>query len=295
MQCPSRLIGWGCLILTALAGWPLYARSAPAADPGGPGEAAVMVEPGPDASARRFSTEASFDFPSAYVFRGYTIHDAGVQAQSSLGISTDLRRGGLSVTPSLGLWTNLTSEAFGASRWKHWDELDFTGGLTFAYLGTSCEFEYCAYSSPSRFSGQVTELGVTLSQETDDGPKWLTLLSPHLSAFRELINKETLNPGTYFEAGVEPRLRLAVAARAATVSFPLTWGSGRDGYYSRADGSDCLGGYAVGGVRANYPLLAGTDIHGEVDLYDLISDSVRAANRGRSRLLTAAVGLGFSF
>jgi hypothetical protein len=291
----SRASSRTLLAFAVLAGIPGSTYASPSGEHEDSRNADITSGPVAGRPLSWLTVEGSFDCPSAYIFRGYNIHDTGVQAQPSLTFSTDLVQGALTITPSVGLWTNLTSQAFGHGRWKHCDELDLMGAVAFLTAGTSCQITYFSYSSPSHFAGRVTELGVTLSREpTEETPRSASLC-PHFGIFQELSDAETHNLGTYIEAGLEPRLDLAVADTSVVVSFPVTWGGGFNSYYTEAGGRSTPGGYVAAGLRASYPLLGTLDLQGEVDLYHLISDSVREANHGRTTLFVMALGVGCSF
>jgi len=265
-----------------LAGWSICMPSTAAAQ--------ATVDPNPG----KITWTASYDFATAYLFRGllqddtgvimFPAADAGVELYSSDDDTLE------KVTLHVGTWNSLNTGVTGSDgpSGKLWYESDFYTTLVFDFApGITAGAGFTAYTSPNNSFSTVKEIGVRVAADDSASPLGIALNPYALVAF-ELNASPGVGQsdggregGIYLELGAAPGLSADDAL--VDVTFPVRVGLSLHDYYELA-GVDHSFGYLSIGAAASVPFgrtRYGTwNVHGTVDFYAL-GDTPEQRDMGR--------------
>lgn len=245
---------------------------------------------------------------SAYFFRGYRYIDSGyiVQPELTLSLNGPLKVGGLSATPYVTVWSNISElkSPSGSGSWGHLNEVDVIPGieLTWDKLPQwTLEIQYNANFFPTGIPaslqglyGRSQEIGFTLALDDSEWTKELLpfALNPHISHFHELEDQSDDSRDAYLEFGIEPEFEIT---EKFSVSVPVVLGMSTDSYYVDDAGRNQRLGYTSIGLAPKYQLTEHWDVHASLEYLYLISDIVVAFNDGEHNVFIGSIGVGFSY
>jgi hypothetical protein len=246
---------------------------------------------------------ASFDVPTAYLFRGLLQDDTGLIMWPAADAAIRLSE---TTGPALhvGTWNSLDTGLSGSDGPTHrlWYESDFYTTIAFPLtVDFAVGATYTAYTSPNGSFSTVKELSFKVGPNENTPSSDAFLLPYALIAF-ELDADPGLGQadggregGTYLELGAALRW---VDAPVVDVYFPIRIGLSLHNYYELA-GVDHAFGFLSLGAHAQVPLARtrnyGTwNVHGGIDFYSL-GDTPEAFNGGDQTKVVASVGIGFTY
>jgi len=246
---------------------------------------------------------ASFDIPTAYLFRGLLQDDTGFIMWPAADAFVRFSQ---TTGPSLrvGTWNSLNTGVSGSDgpTGRLWYESDFYTTLAFPLtVDWAVGATYTAYTSPNGSFSTVKELAVNVGPNPNAISPNAVVLPYALVAF-ELDASPGMGQadggregGTYLELGAAVRW---LGAPVVDVSFPIRVGLSLHDYYELA-GVDHAFGFLSLGARAELPLVRTSNygawnVHGGVDFYSL-GDTPEAFNGGDQTKVVASVGIGFTY
>lgn len=260
-----------------------------------------------DQNRGNIALSGSFDFVSAYMFRGLRQDDTRLimwpAADAGIRLHED-NDGAISrATLHVGSWNSLHTGLTGSEgpSGRLWYESDFYTTLALE-LGRTFDLDttYTAYTSPNSSFSTVKELSFRLGADDSDAPVGVVLHPYALIAF-EMDTEPGLGQadggaegGTYLEIGASPGWNDA----PFNLEFPIKVGLSLGNYYELA-GVDHTFGFLSLGARATVPIGQSTsygswNVHGGIDFLSL-GDTTEAFNGGDQSKLVGSVGIGFSY
>jgi hypothetical protein len=254
----------------------------------------------------RVALSGSFDYTSAYLFRGLRQDDTGAIMWPSADAAIDLIDTNnlmKNMTLHIGTWNSLNSGVTGSDgpSGKLWYESDLYGTLALRFSsGLTVGSTFTAYTSPNNAFSSVKELSFKVGAD-DSGDRFGVMLRPYALVAVELDTHPGLGQadgglegGTYLEFGATPtwndgRLEFGLSARQ---------GMSLHRYYELAGVDHTFGFFSVG-PRATYRFgrtshYGWWNVHGGADFY-ILGDTPTAFNGGESTKVVGNVGIGFSY
>jgi len=256
-----------------------------------------------NANGGNITLNASFDVPTAYLFRGLLQDDTGLimwpAADAFIRLSD-------TTGPSLrvGTWNSLDTGVSGSDgpTGRLWYESDFYTTISFPLtVDWAVGATYTAYTSPNDSFSTVKELAFNVGPNPNTTSSDAIVLPYALVAF-ELDASPGMGQadggregGTYMEVGAAVRW---LGAPVVDLSFPVRVGLSLHNYYELA-GVDHAFGFLSIGARAELPLAQTSNygawnVHGGVDFYSL-GDTPEAFNGGDQTKVVAFAGIGFTY
>jgi hypothetical protein len=262
-------------------------------------EAGAQPETEP-ASSLPFSFDASLDYKTLYVFRGYKIMDGSEGLIFQPAGQLTLNRMGndsLGVAPYAGVWTNFTTNPTGDKNWENWSEADLSVGAEIDCGKWSLDASFIEYLYPNGSTRSAGEVGLVLGYDDGDLSAKCHLpfaLNPHLGFYQQVYDDADNHAKSYLELGIRPEFEKACGVDKLTISFPINLGMSTDKTYTTDDGGNEFWGYASAAVELKYQITEHWFIKAGVEYDYLMANSVRQANEESSHLVVGTVGVGFS-
>lgn len=233
-----------------------------------------------------WSFEARVDYVTAYMFRGYNNVDTGYIFQPSATVTHSTTvNDNFSFDVYGNVWASISEETPGNSGPHRWNELDLTGGVSFAFGKWSLGLEYLYYNSPANDFDDVHEAGVALGYD-----HWL---APSIALYRELDDRNG-DEDTYLQFSIEPELP-SLGVEKLSFTVPVVLGTSLDGFYQDSDGHNEFFGFASIGLSATFALTDYLSLEAGVDYYQLLADSVEEMNSGGDYKVVGRFGVAFTY
>lgn len=255
--------------------------------------AAPAAEPAVNTGA--LSLSGGVDIPSQYVFRGYQISDTGFIAQpwAQLNVAAYKADSGMTITPYIGLWTDMQSTPADGSN-SAWQEADVYGGVDFGVGDFTLGVIYTFYTYPGGLAATNQELGLkaTYAEKTD----LPVTFKPYIAWYFELDNPAGQQ---YAEVGANPTY--AIKDTPFSISVPIALGFSPEGYYTNDSGGNVPFGYVSIGGYVNYALPVASkwgawNVYAGLTYYYLNATSARDSNGGDTTYqLLAKGGIAFTY
>ena len=246
---------------------------------------------------------ASFDIPTAYLFRGLLQDDTGFIMWPAADAFVRFSQ---TTGPSLrvGTWNSLNTGVSGSDgpTGRLWYESDFYTTLAFPLtVDWQVGATYTAYTSPNGSFSTVQELAAKIGPNENAISPDALVLPYALVAFELNASPGTGQADGGREGGIYMELGAAVqwvGAPRVNVFFPIRLGLSLHDYYELA-GVDHAFGFLMLGAHAELPLVRRSNygawnVHGGVDFYSL-GDTPEAFNGGDQTKVVASVGIGFTY
>lgn len=238
------------------------------------------------------------DAPSVYVLRGLVQErdpKVTLTPYGELGIT--LARGNDGdgrLRAHLGVWNSLQTGSSGSNGFTehlHYAE-NVSAGLSFGVTRSFLiDATYTSYTSPNFVFDTVNEVSLRVAHAD-----WLNTYTIVAFDIGDHSFDGGTRKGTYFEAGVSPRLHLL---GPTTLTVPVSVGASLSNYYE-LNGTDHRFGFLNAGAIVTLPLsdassrFGSWNLHGGAQVYAL-GDTTKAVNQGKGSEVVATAGLAFTY